>query len=320
MEMPRLSNTTTKEPVKRALPRRSEEPPQGAALASGPAEFVENLEIEVLGSGRLWRSGESAGFTDPAEPQPASGNVDAASVVTFVDGLSGAQKEDVLNSTLLAQLAANRKHDREQDAGGWYDVYRTVLEQVGWVSQPAGPKDRALAGRSLSRDLGVHPGPLLPPLPRPRPVFAYPFNPVVTNEVRFTPEAAVSRLLKTVASEAQVVVTKTSLDVFRRLPDRDRRVIIFETSSHTSAGGNFQIVTVRLSPKKVVLMTIAAYFFRTDEPVTRVLSFNFAQRATQMFQAAHIMALNEAAYSKARRRVIEQLGDQAAAFIDDLQI
>ena len=233
---------------------------------------------------------------------------------------SPASKRRSTNSTLLAQLAANRKHDRERDGGGWYHVYRTVLEQVGWVSQPARPNHSALAGRGRPHDLRVQPGPLLPPLPRPAPVFAYPFNRVVTNEVRFTPENAVFKLLKTVASDAEVAVTKTSLDVFRRLPDRDRRVIIFETSSHTSAGGNFQIVTVSLSPKGVVLMTIAAYFFRTDEPVTRLLSFNFGQRSTQMFQASHIMALNEAAYSKARSRVIEQLGDQAAAFIDDLQI
>ena len=128
-------------------------------------------------------------------------------------------------------------------------------------------------------------------------------------------------LLKPVASEAQVSVTRTSLDRFSALPDRDRRVVIFETSSHSSGGGNFQIVSVRLSPKGEVLMTIAAYFFRTDEAVTtRVLSFNFGQRTTQMFQASHIMTLKENVYSRARDQVIEQLGDQAAVYIDDLPI
>ena len=78
-------------------------------------------------------------------------------MVTFVDGLSGQQKEDVLNSTLLAQLTANRKHDRERDTGAWYDAYRGVLEQVGWASQKASPADRLLVGRSLSRGLGMLP-------------------------------------------------------------------------------------------------------------------------------------------------------------------
>jgi len=315
--MPKLLNIPTGEPTRS---RQFEEPPPSAPQAGDPAGFIENLEIEILGSGRLWRSGENAALNDPAQPQPASANVDAASVVTFVDGLSGQQKEDVLNSTLLAQLAANRKHDRERDTAGWYEVYRTVLEKVGWASQPAGKLDRALAVRSLSRGLDMRSGPLLPSLPGPLPVFTLPFIRVVPTEPRFTPEAAVLKLMKAVASEAQIAVTKTSLDVFRGLPDRDRRVMIFETSSHSAGGGNFQIVSVRLSPKGVVLMTIAAYFFRSDEPVTRVLSFNFGQRSSQMFQASHTMALNEDAYSKTRGRVIDQLGDQAAAFIDDLPI
>jgi hypothetical protein len=285
--------------------------------ASTPEQFVEDLEIEILGSGRLWRSGDPAGLTDSHQRQAASANVDAASLVTFVDGLSGQQKEDVLNSTLYAQLAANRKHDRERDTGGWYNLYRTVLEQLGWVSRKSGADSRV----SLSR--GLQPGldtPLIPDPRPPRPVLTLPFTRVVAKEPRFTPDTAALRLLKPISSEREVSVTKATLDVFRELPDRDRRVVIFESSSHSAASGNFQIVVVNVSPDGTVVMTIAAFFFRTDQPVTRVLSFTFGQRTTEMFQARHVMALDEAVYSRVRRRVIDQLGDQASALIDDLKI
>ena len=282
-------------------------------------QFVENLEIEILGSGHLWRSGQSAGFEDLNQAQSASANVDAASLVTFIDGVSGQQKEDVLNSTLLAQLAANRKHDRERDTAGWYGCYRTVLEQVGWVSQ---------LGRVVL-DLGPLPGQVLQlgrvvldRGPLPGQVLALPFRPVVTSEPRFTPDTVVLRLLKPVSIEDELSLTEAAFDALMELPDRDRRVVIFESSSHSSVSGNFQIVSVRVSPEGTVMMTIAAFFFRTNEQVkvTRVLSFNFGQRSTKMFQARHIMALDEAVYSRVRDRVIEQLGDQASAFIDDLKI
>jgi hypothetical protein len=116
--------------------------------------------------------------------------VDAASLVTFIDGVSGQQNEDVLNSTLLAQLAANRKHHRERDTPGWYDFYCTVLEQVGWVSQPVGQRDRVLVNRSLQPGLG-----LPPPIgrgPLPGRVLTLPFSRVTTKEVRFTPDTAVA--------------------------------------------------------------------------------------------------------------------------------
>ena len=38
-------------------------------------------------------------------------------VATFTDNVMGHAKQDILNAALLAQLAANKKHDREQKIG-----------------------------------------------------------------------------------------------------------------------------------------------------------------------------------------------------------
>jgi len=67
-------------------------------------------------------------------------------------------------------------------------------------------------------------------------------------------------------------------------------------------------------------MTIAAVFFVTNEKVSRVLSFNFAGSSTQMFQARDTMTLNFNVYDAVRDQVIQQLGDQASAYIDELDI
>jgi hypothetical protein len=59
--------------------------------------------------------------------------VDASLVETFVDGLKGQHLCDVLNATLLAQLAANVKYDREAEPVAGTKYYTRVLENVGWV-------------------------------------------------------------------------------------------------------------------------------------------------------------------------------------------
>ena len=41
----------------------------------------------------------------------------------------------MLNSTLFAQLAANKKHDRQNETTEWYNYYKYVLETVGWNVQ-----------------------------------------------------------------------------------------------------------------------------------------------------------------------------------------
>jgi hypothetical protein len=117
------------------------------------ADFVGCLALEALGSERLWRGGSSAALVDPG-PQPPSAYVAAASVVSFADGVTGQQKEDLLNSTLLAQLAANHRFDREKDTLNWYEAYRTVLRGVGWRSEATSAIRSRLGSSAMTGPVG----------------------------------------------------------------------------------------------------------------------------------------------------------------------
>ncbi len=278
-------------------------------------EFVENLEIEVLGSGRLWRPSEGTAFGD-VERQKRSAFVVAASVVAFSDGVFGQQKEDLLNSTLLAQLAANRKYDRERDTHNWYLLYRSVLEQVGWSieKQPSIGVPPATERSIPSRQ--TVPG--LPGLPRGS--LQLRFTRVIVDQPRFTASVQVLKLLSKHVEEDAFDTAQTALEVLSGLDDHDRRVVIFETSSHSAVRGNFQIVAANVGPDEMLHMTIAAVFFVASERVSRVLTFNFASSNTQMTQVRDTMTLSSADYNKVRDQVIQQLGDQAAVYIDELNI
>src|ERR1700733_963897 len=67
------------------------------------------------------------------EQQPATGAVDGNIVASFVDGVTGQQKIDVLNACLLAQLAANAKFNRIEKPVDWSHAYGTVLMNIAWV-------------------------------------------------------------------------------------------------------------------------------------------------------------------------------------------
>lgn len=276
-------------------------------------KFLENLEIEVLGSGRIWRPGYGAALND-VQRQPWSANVVAASVVAFADGIFGQQKEDLLNSTLLAQLAANQKHDRVKDTIKWYELYRSVLEKLGWSTEKQISRGGLLAH--------ARPIPDREDLPSPRPLpgrlSQFRFAPVTVDRPRFTADTTVLTLLRKKVNEEAFGATQTALETLRGLDDRDRRVVIFESSSHSAGRGNFQIVAVSAGPGGVLQMTIAAVFFVTTEKVSRVLSFHFAGSNTQMFQARDTLTLNPTVYDAVRDQVIQQLGDQASAYIDEI--
>lgn len=284
-------------------------PALAVAAPAWGSGFVENLVLEVLGSDQLWRSGASAALADPG-PQPRSAYVAAASVVSFADGVAGQQKEDLLNSTLLAQLAANRRADREKDTLNWYEAYRTVLRGVGWRSE-------ATQGGPAGRPMAPRPGavPDQPGMPARLPGSA--FTRVIAAQPRFSAADVVIAALRKADGERTASVTGSSLEMLRRLPDRDRRVVIFETSSHSAGRGNFQIVSASCGPDRALRMTIVAVFFTTDENVPRVMSFAFG-RGVQMYQARDTMTLRPSDYDQVREQVIQQLGDQASAYIAEL--
>jgi hypothetical protein len=276
-------------------------------------KFLEHLEIEVLGSGRIWRPGSSAALTD-VKRQQRSANVVAASVVAFADGLYGQQKEDLLNSTLLAQLAANKKYDRARDTLNWYVIYLNVLEKLGWSLEKqrsnGGPlvPERPIAHRGDVAGLPLSPGR----------VSQFRFDQVVVDRPRFTTDMTVLPLLRKRVNEDAFNTIQAALEALKGLDDRDRRVVIFESSSHNAGRGNFQIVVVSGGPGEELRMTIAAVFFITTERVSRVLSFHFAGSSTQMFQARDTLTLNATVYDAIRDQVLQQLGDQASAYIDEL--
>ncbi|RYF85111.1 MAG: hypothetical protein EON98_07460, partial [Chitinophagaceae bacterium] len=59
------------------------------------------------------------------------------SIVSFASSVNGQNRKDMLNSTLLAQLAANKKSPIEDDLKGWYARYIDVLRNIGWVVENA---------------------------------------------------------------------------------------------------------------------------------------------------------------------------------------
>ncbi|MEU7583849.1 hypothetical protein AB0B50_40435 [Streptomyces sp. NPDC041068] len=240
-------------------------------------QFIDSLELDLPEMSYF-----PAGVALQEEEESAA--VVAGSVVAFTDGLNGQQKSDVLNSTLVAQLAANKKYDREKDTAKWYGFYRTVLEQVGWV------------------------------------VPSFSFAKLSVAGSRFTVDRAVIALLQAIATGGELTAAKAAIAALKALPDRDRRVVLFESSSHSEKLGNFQISTCGVSARDTVVMKIGAFHFKTNERVTRVLFFSFPRASTTMYQSRQTMTLNEDVYEQVREAIIEKLGDKADKFIDELEI
>lgn len=250
------------------------------ARTADPAAFIRSLDLaatppelaslEVVGP---------AAATDGTQ----SGYVDAGSLVSFVAGVPLQHKQDVLNSTLLAQLAATAKFSREKQTMEWYDWYRTVLENVGWV------------------------------------IGNFSFNDYSSSGADFTADKVIIKILEAIATGNDLAVVAATMEALNSLPDEDPAVRIFETSSHTANDGAFQIAAVAESDG-VVVAKIGAFSFSTTQTVTRVLWFRFESGATKFAKGDEVINLDDLVYAQVRQIVIEKLGERAVSFVKELKI
>lgn len=80
-------------------------------------------------------TGTMAAMTDSTD-NLKEGFINMGSLHSFTKDLSAHQKNDVLTSTLYAQIKASEKYDRTGQPYQWYTEYVTVLSQHGWDIKP----------------------------------------------------------------------------------------------------------------------------------------------------------------------------------------
>jgi hypothetical protein len=266
-------------------------------------QFIENLALPNLGdrwipgyrliTEQLAREVGLRGLEDEADPvldlpleeeQPATGAVVGNLIESFVDGVTGQQKYDVLNSSLLAQLAANARANRTQDPVGWSNAYGTVLMNIAWV------------------------------------VPSFSFRNLSTSATRFTIDRVVLQLVRNFLTPGQIDNLTAAMDAMKALEGEDRRFTIFERNAARGGDGNFQFNSVGVSGGGTLSMKFNAYKFSTNTTVTNILWFSFSGNSTQLGVAQSTFVLNDQVYARLRDAIVDKLGNRGLDYIGGLEL
>lgn len=209
--------------------------------------------------------------------------VDGGSVVAFTAEVSGQNREDVLNSTLLAQLAADKKFSRETQVMDWYNFYSNVLGKVGWVTQ------------------------------------GYNWQKHESQQTSFTMDKVVLEIAEAALTGEEAAVVAAAMDALGKLPEDDGRLKLFNHSASSDTEGNFQISACS-ETNGAVAMTTMAFYYNASQQSTDVLFFHYASESTTLNQSTVAQTLNSAVYAAVRDAVLTKLGKNAQDFVLDLDI
>lgn len=204
-------------------------------------------------------------------------------VASFVAGLSVQRKSDVLNACLLAELAADKQHDREADVVNWYKFYANVLENIGWVAQ------------------------------------GFNFNKFDASGAEFSVDSVILEILAALVTGDELAVIQETINALKALSNNDGRLVLFETLSHSLSKGNFRIHSA-VESDGIVVMNIGAFYFSSTENITKVLFFSFSDATTSFYQGCQSINLNLDIYNQVRDAIVQKLGDKAKDFVRNIQI
>lgn len=221
----------------------------------------------------------NAGAADAAGD---GGCVSSGSVVSFTSDLSPGARSDVLDSTLLAQLAANGAVGRN-DLPAWYADYLQTLSQLEWrIGQLIFSKYR-LSGTSVAMD-------------------------------------AIARgLLAGVAPASGVQAVHQTIGALVTQPPDASALALFDHSSRLLSGGSFQVQVATGSDDTTVTMYLGAIYFSTLTPPSAVLTAELPASSTVIQTAVQTATLDLARYALVRDSVRQKLGSFISTYIANVQ-
>ena len=248
--------------------------------AHDPVKFVRDLEFQDAREAfPIERGGQAPDMTEGVEQS----FMNAKSLVSFVSDINGQRRSDVLNSVLLAQLAANKKFPDENQLVDWYKEFVRVLNNLGWAIEAAE------------------------------------FSSFESNSTVFEAEnAIISILTAAFGGSFMVVITKT-LEAIKGLSDSNGKITAFEKNTHSQSKGAFQI-GLATEANGTVTLQMGTFLLTSSNEIRKILFFKSTKDKTKLNYCSRTGTLNEEVYAKIRTQVQDKLGGKITDFIAEIEL
>ena len=208
----------------------------------------------------------------------------AGGLTAFTKNVTGQTKQDILNATLLAQLASDKKYNREREIANWYECYIEVLEQVGFAIQD------------------------------------FKFVSYNTTAKTVKLDEVVIAILSKIANEEESEVIRAILNTMQELSKHDEKIILFDRHGSYSSFGNFQVCSCDQARDGVVSLSLGAFYFKSNQKDDNFIFFPWDTMDTKITCGAQKLVLNSVIYAKVRYAVSAKLGDIAKDLVASIDI
>jgi hypothetical protein len=207
-------------------------------------------------------------------------------LVAAAENVPAAARQDLVDCTLFAQLAATAAVADPADTVGWYRAYFGALTALGWAQS-----DTHLEAYEFhSKNAEAHKALLK----------------VLT--ALLGPEAAA------------LAVVKAAIDALQSMDENRPWLALFERESRAASSARFQVATAQVARGGLLQVALAAFSLKTRSEITQVLFFKFGSSSTRLEYAAGQATIYEAALEGVRKKVAARLSEYRASFVAEVAL
>lgn len=205
-------------------------------------------------------------------------------LVAFTEGVTAGQRQDIVNSALLAQLAANKAVSDQTDVIAWHNQYFRVLGNIGWAIQERN------------------------------------FETFSTASEGFEAHKAILDIAATLIGPnvATIALIKSALDALRNLGSESPWITLFNRESKHSNTARFQVTLAEEMQNGQFLVSLMAFTISAQSELTQILFFKFRTGEATLKHMSGRIAINETVLAGVREDIERKLALHAADFVRSL--
>ena len=208
----------------------------------------------------------------------------ASDIVSFVKGVSNERRQDSVNSSLLAQLVANKKVPDKTNIIQWYNAYFDVLENIGWVIQ-----DRSFSSYTEEADgLEAH--------------------------------EAILKVASVFlgASPAALAIVTSTLEALKSMDSSKPWMTIFDRESKQAKTGHFQIALAEQGDNDQFFVSLMAFSLKAESTITQILFFKIRNDEVELEKCSGKVTINDEVLSSIRDQVKQKIAAHSNDYIAKL--
>ncbi|WP_425236069.1 hypothetical protein [Ulvibacterium sp.] len=250
---------------------------------SDPKKYVETLELDEGGTAISFLESGISSRLENGESTPEEAFTNFKSVNSFASGISKARQDDVLNSVLLAQKAAQKAFPEDNQIIDWHKKYFEVLSNIGWL----------LEGKD--------------------------FVEYTSGSNIFEIDKAVLDILGAALTGSQLAIILKAIDSLKSLAKNDSRFIAFEKNTHSLSKGSFQM-GLATEVEDTISINSSAFMLDTSNKINQILFFKSSKDKTSFKYKQYKATLIDEQYDRVRIPIKQKLGAVVDDYIADLEI